>query len=133
MEYSLALLPLALLYSSLPTTFFLVVSSIVWRQEYLPSPSLSSTPAALLDLSPYLDKFNPSTDNKADSFDSTWAKYVVSYSRSNLRSGLAQVGSARGWASEAVLRKGVGGTSAIVAVSGQSRLFLFDWIDKADE
>ncbi|GAA6020503.1 hypothetical protein JCM11491_001378 [Sporobolomyces phaffii] len=116
----LCLIPLALLYSALPTTFFLVVSSIVWRKEYLPSPSLSSptpVPAALLlDLSPYI-----LASNLADyEFASSWAKYIVSFSRANLKSGLAQVGSARGWASEAVLRKGVGGSSAVVAVSGTS-------------
>lgn len=46
----------------------------------------------------------------------------MSFSRAELKSGLAQVGSNRGWASEAVLRKGVGGSSAVVAVSGELTL-----------
>lgn len=45
-------------------------------------------------------------------------RYAASFSRANLRSPLAEVGSARGWASEAVLRKWVGGQSALVAFSG---------------
>ncbi|GAA5872047.1 hypothetical protein JCM16303_000957 [Sporobolomyces ruberrimus] len=122
----LALLPLAVLYSSLPTTFFLVISSVIWREEYLPSPSLiiapSSSTSALLDLSPYLEKLELLSSTRRDyphkTFESSWASYIVSFSRANLKSGLAQVGSARGWASEALLRKGIGGSSAVVAVSG---------------
>ncbi|GAA5901450.1 sterol homeostasis protein ARV1 [Sporobolomyces salmoneus] len=114
---SLFLLPLALLYSSIPTTFFLIVSSIIWRNEYLPSPSLSSSPTALLDLSSYVDALTSTSDEFT--LASPWANYIISFSRANLKSRFAQIGSgsARGWASEAVLRKGVGGSSAIVAVS----------------
>ncbi|GAA5926483.1 sterol homeostasis protein ARV1 [Sporobolomyces koalae] len=113
----LFLLPLALFYSSLPTTFFLTISSIIWRNEYLPSPAVSSpSPSALLDLSPYLELLDTSSGTTRR-FESKWANYLVSFSRANLKSGLAQIGSARGWASEALLRKGVGGSSAVIAVS----------------
>ncbi|GAA5821233.1 hypothetical protein JCM10212_005327 [Sporobolomyces blumeae] len=62
----LSLVPLALLYSSLPTSFFLVIASIIWRREYLPPPASSagSTIASdgqasgIIDLSPYLTKLD---------------------------------------------------------------------------
>ncbi|GAA5958265.1 hypothetical protein JCM3765_004774 [Sporobolomyces pararoseus] len=127
----IALLPLALLYSSIPTTFFLIVSSVIWRKEYLPSPSSLSTSSstaasALLDLSPYLSNLQllsttPNNTTKGENnnlkFESKWLNYLISFSRVNLKSGLSKVGKARGWASEAVLRKGVGGSSSIVAVA----------------
>ncbi|GAA5836318.1 hypothetical protein JCM5353_005986 [Sporobolomyces roseus] len=111
----LLLLPLALFYSSLPTTFFLLIASIIWRSEYLPSPSLTSSPSkGIPDFTPYLSNLNLLHSNEVNS---EWGKWVVSFSRAELKSGLAQVGSNRGWASEAVLRKGVGGSSAVIAVS----------------
>lgn len=45
---------------------------------------------------------------------------VDALGRRSLRSGLSRVGAVDGWASEAVLRKGVGATSFIVAVHGTS-------------
>ncbi|KAL7342740.1 Arv1-like family-domain-containing protein [Rhodotorula toruloides] len=115
----LALIPLTSFYASLPTIFFLVVSSVIWRAEYLPAPT-NDTPSSFL-----LDKLDTlyeqgkrlPTSTGIDSRLSTIA-YLTSFSRANLRSGLAQVGEARGWASEALLRKGIGGTSALVAFSG---------------
>ncbi|GAA5992410.1 hypothetical protein JCM5350_000970 [Sporobolomyces pararoseus] len=120
----IALLPLALLYSSIPTTFFLVVSSVIWRKEYLPLSSSTTSTTALLDLSPYLSKLNllttittTSSNHKPRQFESNFLNYLISFSRENLKSPPSRVGKARGWASEAVLRKGVGGTSSIVAVA----------------
>ncbi|BGO95757.1 hypothetical protein JCM10020v2_007479 [Rhodotorula toruloides] len=116
--HNLALIPLTSFYASLPTIFFLVVSSVIWRAEYLPAPT-NDTPSSFL-----LDKLDTlyeqgkrlPTSTGIDSRLSTIA-YLTSFSRANLRSGLAQVGEARGWASEALLRKGIGGTSALVAFS----------------
>lgn len=118
---SLLLLPLSLFYSSLPTTFFLLIASIIWRSEYLPPPSLFPSPSkGIIDFTPYLSNLNLLPSSNPYEIKSEWGKWIVSFSRAELRSGLAQVGSNRGWASEAVLRKGVGGSSAVVAVSGES-------------
>ncbi|GAA5872238.1 hypothetical protein JCM1840_004105 [Sporobolomyces johnsonii] len=114
--HDLTLLPLALFYSSLPTIFFLVIASVIWRAEYLATSSSSSSPIPVLDLRARLPTYlHPALPSQE--LTPRWALYLASFSRANLKSGLAQVGSARGWASEAVLRKGVGGSSAVVAVS----------------
>ncbi|GAA5906884.1 hypothetical protein JCM5296_005556 [Sporobolomyces johnsonii] len=114
--HDLTLLPLALFYSSLPTIFFLVIASVIWRAEYLATSPSSSSPIPVLDLRARLPTYlRPALPSQE--LTPRWALYLASFSRANLKSGLAQVGSARGWASEAVLRKGVGGSSAVVAVS----------------
>ncbi|GAA6020575.1 hypothetical protein JCM10207_008673 [Rhodosporidiobolus poonsookiae] len=133
-----ALVPLTLFYSSLPLVFFLVVTSLIWRAEYTSSSPLSSSPSSsatstsspFAPLLPFLADLqhsstlfaSPPTTSTAASPASV-AAYLASFSRANLRSGLAQVGEARGWASEAVLRKGVGGSSAVVAFSARAVLF----------
>ncbi|BGP35503.1 hypothetical protein JCM10296v2_007341 [Rhodotorula toruloides] len=116
-RHNLALIPLTSFYASLPTIFFLVVSSVIWRAEYLPAPTKTSSSFLLDKLDSLYERGKRlPTSTGIDSRLSTIA-YLTSFSRANLRSGLAQVGEARGWASEALLRKGIGGTSALVAFS----------------
>lgn len=107
---SLSLLPLTLFYTSLPPLFLLSISSIIWRAEYAATPPLSPTP-------PLLSRLPRSSD--ADGPLAKVLARIASLSRENLRSGLSRVGNVRGWASDAVLRKGVGGSSAVVGVSGE--------------
>ncbi|GAA5917504.1 hypothetical protein JCM6882_005493 [Rhodosporidiobolus microsporus] len=136
----LLLTPLTLFYASLPLVFTLVVSSIVWRGEYSaplsasssagplsPSPSspfsslFHSLPAPLaipaLSLPPAPASLPPSSATRIERA----VAYVASYSRASLRSPLSQtLGTARArgwWASEALLRKGVGGGSCLVGFS----------------
>ncbi|GAA5850173.1 hypothetical protein JCM3766R1_006801, partial [Sporobolomyces carnicolor] len=102
--------------------------SIVWRQEYLApsslslSSSLSSSAAARL----FVDFVSPPSRQQQQHLETggmIW-NYVVSFSRANLRSNAAQVGNARrGWTTdEALMRKLVGATSAIVAVQVALRI-----------
>lgn len=131
---SLRLVPLTFFYATFPVILFLVISSIIWRAEYLPvSPASASSatppvPFLLSSLSARLDALYTahtvapaSSENGSDAF----LRFVASFSRANLKSRLAEVASARGWASEALLRKWVGGTSAVVAFSGTCCLSVF--------
>ncbi|TNY22056.1 Arv1-like family-domain-containing protein [Rhodotorula diobovata] len=119
----LRLVPLTYFYASLPVVLFLSITSIIWRDEYLPGPDLPPTsavlPPFLAPLTTRLDALYRSHRAGAATEQSGPAlvRYAASFSRANLRSPLAEVGSARGWASEAVLRKWVGGQSALVAFS----------------
>ncbi|GJN94452.1 hypothetical protein Rhopal_007532-T1 [Rhodotorula paludigena] len=123
---SLRLVPLTFFYASIPVILFLVISSIIWRAEYLPvSPASAGSanppvPFLVSSLSARLDALYTahtvapaSSQNGSDTF----LRFVASFSRANLKSRLAEVASSRGWASEALLRKWVGGTSALVAFS----------------
>ncbi|BGP20240.1 hypothetical protein JCM10213v2_008377 [Rhodosporidiobolus nylandii] len=128
-----ALIPLTLFYASLPLVFTLLISSLIWRAEYLPSPASypslsSSASSASSSLFPAFSALLERLQAEATSLSETGtgtgrgretgaAAWIAGYSRANLKSGLAQVGRARGWASEAVLRKGVGGGSAVVGFS----------------
>ncbi|GAA5848607.1 hypothetical protein JCM9279_002716 [Rhodotorula babjevae] len=116
----LRLVPLTYFYASLPVVLFLTITSVIWRDEYLPSSSSTSSPALppfLAPLTTRLDALYRSHRAGTSTPQPAIVRYAASYSRANLRSPLAEVGSARGWASEAVLRKWVGGTSAVVAFS----------------
>ncbi|GAA5956566.1 hypothetical protein JCM8115_000609 [Rhodotorula mucilaginosa] len=118
----LQLIPLTAFCASIPTIFFLIVSSVVWRREYVADGSEVtdiSTGGAFAFLSP-IEKFYKQyahDPQQTAMVQSPLLSYLASYSRANLRSGLAQVGAAKGWASEALLRKGIGGTSLLVACS----------------
>lgn len=117
---SLRLLPLTLFYTSLPTLFLLCISSLIWPDEYALQQSPASGPSTHPDLSTVfaplaglLHSLNPTTTPIL-----AWVLEKLSWlSRENLHSGVSRVG---GWANEAVLRKGVGGSSAVVGVSGES-------------
>ncbi|GAA5871547.1 hypothetical protein JCM3774_006291 [Rhodotorula dairenensis] len=116
----LQLIPLTAFCASIPTIFFLVVSSVVWRQEYLLDPTTGQgTGGAFAFLSPIDQIYQQYADGPQQAMmtQSPFLAYLASFSRANLKSGLAQVGAAKGWASEALLRKGIGGTSATVAFS----------------
>lgn len=123
----LQLIPLTAFCASIPTTFFLVVSSVIWRQEYLSEPPHGAgTGGAFAFLSPIDQVYQQYAHGpqQAAVTQSSFLAYLASFSRANLKSGLAQVGAAKGWASEALLRKGIGGTSATVAFSGTRPAFL---------
>lgn len=97
-----------MLYSSIPTLFLLVISSLIWNAEYTrngnPSPTL-----------PPLDRsHHPILAVVLDS--------LAKLGRGNLKSGISRgVGDVSGeWINEATLRKVVGGSSALVALSGAS-------------
>ncbi|BGP43607.1 hypothetical protein JCM10449v2_007648 [Rhodotorula kratochvilovae] len=116
----LRLVPLTFFYSSLPTILFLTITSIIWRAEYVPSPASSSFSSPALP--PFLSALTTRLDAlyrvhapsaTAATGQSRVLRYAASLSRANLRSPLAEVGAARGWAGEAVLRKWVGGSSAL--------------------
>ncbi|GAA5821582.1 hypothetical protein JCM3770_005303 [Rhodotorula araucariae] len=123
----LRLVPLTFFYSSLPTILFLSITSVIWRADYLAPPSSTGAspalPPFLNALTTRLDALyrshapSPSRDATAGSQSALLVRYAASLSRANLRSPLAEVGAARGWASEALLRKWVGGQSALVAFS----------------
>lgn len=120
---SLQLIPLTAFCASIPTIFFLIVSSVVWRREYLadgPGSTDVSTGGAFAFLAPIEKIYKQFAHDPQQTAmaKSPLLSYLASYSRANLRSGLAQVGAAKGWASEALLRKGIGGTSLLVACSG---------------
>lgn len=124
----LELVPLTALSALVPTTFFLVVTSVVWREEYLATPANSDggfSSGVFAILSPLDELYRRhAAEIQAAQGDAALVSpalaYLASFSRANLRSGLAQVGAAKGWASEAILRKGIGGASALVAFSGSS-------------
>ncbi|GAA5834595.1 hypothetical protein JCM11251_007049 [Rhodosporidiobolus azoricus] len=141
----LLLIPLTLFYSSLPLVFTLLVSSIIWRGEYsapvtsASSPSsavanLSASPFSLFCSSSFPTSWSalpilsfqlpppPSNISLASASQVEHAvAYIASYSRASLNSPLSQtLGTARArgwWASEALLRKGVGGGSCLVGFS----------------
>ncbi|KPV73241.1 uncharacterized protein RHOBADRAFT_55013 [Rhodotorula graminis WP1] len=118
--HDLRLVPLTYFYASLPVVLFLAITSVIWRDEYLPSSSSTSSPALPPFLAPIttrLDALYRSHRAGTSTPQPAIVRYAASFSRANLRSPLAEVGSARGWASEAVLRKWVGGQSAVVAFS----------------
>ncbi|KWU45562.1 hypothetical protein RHOSPDRAFT_32867 [Rhodotorula sp. JG-1b] len=120
---SVILIPLTAFCASIPTIFFLIVSSVIWRQEYLADGSgatdVSTGGGAFAFLSPIEKIYRQYAHDPQQTAmaQSPLLSYLASYSRANLRSGLAQVGAAKGWASEALLRKGIGGTSLLVACS----------------
>jgi hypothetical protein len=121
----LLLTPLTLFYSSIPLVLTLIVSSVIWQNEYgasttsspSTSTSLSSPFPDLTSLFPNLPLPPPTSAYPREEGILGW---IAGYSRAELKSGLAQAGSGqtRGWASEALLRKLVGGGSAVVAFSG---------------
>ncbi|KAI5477024.1 hypothetical protein MNV49_006900 [Pseudohyphozyma bogoriensis] len=110
---NISMLPLTLLYSSFPTLFLLIISSVIWKKEYYSSPSNASPP---LDLS-FLSGFNLSAlDPDLHPYMTIIAQRALRLSRNSLKSGISSVGNVSGWANEAVLRK-VGGSGALVGVS----------------
>lgn len=105
-------LPLTLFYTSIPTLFLLTISSLIWPAEYAPSPSAAPTPSAESSLEELLGPLASSQITLLVIKKLSWL------SRERLKSGISRVGHASGWANEALLRKGVGGSSAVVGVSG---------------
>ncbi|ORY76273.1 Arv1-like family-domain-containing protein [Leucosporidium creatinivorum] len=106
---SLTLLPLTLFYTALPTLFLLTISSLIWPAEYSPTPSTPTTENPSLES--LLGPIATSPTLRAGLKKLSWL------SREHLKSGVSRVGNASGWANEALLRKGVGGSSAVVGVS----------------
>ena len=96
-------------YSSIPTLFLLVISSLIWNAEYT-AQSVNPPPT----LSTFDRSHHPILAILLDS--------LAKFGRGNLKSGISKgVGDVSGeWINEATLRKVVGGSSAIVALSGMS-------------
>ncbi|SCV74683.1 BQ2448_7712 [Microbotryum intermedium] len=124
----LRLLPLTLFYTSLPTLFLLFIVSLIWAEEYS-APSSPLSPAAHLDLPTLLSPIFLPLVGGLPRADDGFLRRVSWLSRENLKSGVSTFGNVRGWANEALLRKGVGGSSAVVGVAvllnaSQSRTIL---------
>ncbi|KAL8293228.1 hypothetical protein RQP46_000922 [Phenoliferia psychrophenolica] len=94
---SLTLLPLTLFYAFIPVLFLLVISSLIWADEY--ALSLPSTIAALVAPLEAPDAFAVEQQHSTFGLALAW---LASFSRENLRSKVSQVGNVTGWANDAV-------------------------------
>ncbi|GAA5973935.1 hypothetical protein JCM11641_001229 [Rhodosporidiobolus odoratus] len=90
------LIPLTFFYSSLPLVFTLLITSLIWRSEYLPSPTSSSSSTSSSPLVPLSTLLEHLHTQRPDSTTGGLAGWVASFSRAELKSGLAQVGRATG-------------------------------------
>lgn len=125
-NYDISRLSLTLLYTSLPTLFLLTISSLIFNAEYS-TPHNPSSPASEVSpfftpflFLPFLPKFpipNPDTSVLHPLVKGAYES-IIGISRGSLKSSVSTFGNTRGWASESILRKGVGGSSTVVGVSG---------------
>lgn len=131
------MLPLAMLYSSIPTLFLLVVTQVIWPEVYHPPPSAAAALGSVSGQSPETSMITQVKDfmvgrwnlggQVLDVFDVLKAKYEDIASKGYERGFGNGQGIARlaehliegQWASEALLRLAVGGSSAVIAVSGE--------------
>lgn len=109
---SVGLLPLTLFYTSIPTLFLLVISSLIFRTEYA-KPTSSEPDLGLWLLS------GASVPQWIVEVGGERLLRLVCGGASWVGASGVEGGVVRGWANEVVLRRAVGGSSAVVGLSGE--------------